>query len=35
MAVELARQNAPQPLSYAPERRADMNWNVDRPTGLY
>jgi len=34
-AIERARQNTPQPLSYAPERGADMSWNVIRPAGLY
>jgi lipoprotein-anchoring transpeptidase ErfK/SrfK len=36
-AIERARHQAPQPLSYAPEResRASMTWNVIRPAGLY
>ena len=36
-AIERARQQAPQPLSYAPEResRASMTWNVIRRDGLY
>ena len=36
-AIEQPRQEAPQPLSYAPEResRASMTWNIIRPAGLY
>jgi lipoprotein-anchoring transpeptidase ErfK/SrfK len=36
-AIERSRRQAPQPLSYAPEResRASMTWNVIRPAGLY
>jgi lipoprotein-anchoring transpeptidase ErfK/SrfK len=36
-AIERSRQQAPQPLSYAPERasRASVAWNVIRRDGLY
>ena len=36
-AIEQSRRQAPQPLSYAPEResRASMTWNIIRPAGLY
>jgi lipoprotein-anchoring transpeptidase ErfK/SrfK len=35
--IERSRQQAPQPLSYAPERqsRASMTWNAIRPSGIY
>jgi lipoprotein-anchoring transpeptidase ErfK/SrfK len=35
--IERARQQAPRPLSYAPEpqSRASMTWNVIRPSGIY
>jgi lipoprotein-anchoring transpeptidase ErfK/SrfK len=36
-AIERSRQQAPQPLSYAPERQsqASITWNVISPSGIY